>query len=212
MATVREISEGEQDALARLRELAEERDADAREGLRHLRNVLSVVRSLAQRTADETGSVEEFRAVFDGRLSALARAQTAVGRDPRTGKDLGALIGDELLAFGVGLGEEVELSGGPVRLAPRAAGLVALAVHELASDFATRNSRGPVRVSWAVSDGLDIDWITPIGGDGPAPRVLPDWVERSIAYELKGSLVEESTDGERRRRIHLPRSCYAAAG
>lgn len=212
MATAREISEGEQAALARLQELAGERDADAREALRHLRNVLSVVRSLAQRTGDETESVEEFRAVFDGRLAALARVQTAVGRDTRAGKDLGAIIGDELLAFGVGVGEGVELSGRPVRLAPRAAGLVALAVHELAGDFATRGECGPVRVSWTAEDGLDIDWVTPTDGDGCSARALPDWVGRAIAYELRGEVIEDGANGERRRRIRLPGNCYVATG
>lgn len=182
-------------------ELARERDADAREHLRHLRNVLSVVRVLAERTAEEVGTVEEFRAVFDGRLGALSRGQSAFG-DPRAGRELGAIFGDELLGFGMGVGAEVELAGPPVRLTPRAAGVVALAAHELACASAGVRRNGPVRVEWALDDALSIEWVEPLRADEEAPT-LPYWVEQVIAYELRGGLAEERAEALRRR-IRLP--------
>lgn len=196
-------------ALARVREIEGEREADAREALRHFRNMLSVVRSLAQRTADEADTVEEFRAVFDGRLAAFARVQSAAARDARAGVDLGTIIGDELLSFGIGVGDGVDLSGGPVRLLPRAAGLVALAMHELVAELVAEGGAGSARVVWAGSDGLDIDWIQAL--NGAEIRPLPEWVRQAIAYELKGGLFEDRMDGELRRRIHLPAACRAPA-
>lgn len=190
-------------ALARMRRLAEAREADAREGLRYLRNVLSVVRVLAQRTADEAESLEMFRAVFDGRLAAFARVQSAGVGDARAGRDLHAIIGDELLGFGIGVGDGVELDGPPVRVTPRAAGLLVLAAHETVSDFAARGARGPVRVEWRMDDGLEIDWIERTGR--PAP--LPYWVERALAYELKGRVSDDNGDIGFRRRVHLPAAC-----
>lgn len=181
---------------------AREREADAREHLRHIRNVLSVVRVLAERSAEEAETVEEFRAVFDGRLAALSRAQSAFG-DPRAGRELGAIFGDELLGFGMGVGAEVELAGPAVRLTPRAASVVALAAHELTCASAGVRANGPVRVEWALDDALSIDWVEPLRADEEAPP-LPYWVEQVLAYELRGGLAEERAEGSLRRRMRLP--------
>ena len=188
------------EAQARLLEIAAEREADAREALRHMRNVLSVVRALAQRTADEADTVEMFRLRFDGRLSAFARVQSAAARA------LGAIFGDEFLRFGIGVGDGVELAGDPVRLQPRAAGLVALAAHEMVSDYAMAGAGGPVRVQWSTETGLTIKWIEP-RDVACAVTSLPDWVEQAIEYELKGKLLEWHDAGALHRRIDLPDAC-----
>lgn len=187
-----------------VRRLTEWREADAREARRHLRNILSVVRSLAGRTADEMETVEEFRILFDGRLAAFARAQSV---NVRTGLDLARLIGDELLGFGIGLGEGgVEIDGGPVRLLPRAAGLLALLVHELVDEHAAKGGTGMARIAWIADDDLVIDWSQDVGAD--AFRPLPYWIGQAIAYKLKGRVSEDRGDGLVRRRIRLPRTCY----
>lgn len=206
MVTAHREPAGSDAALARL--IKQVREADARENLRHLRNVLSVVRVLARRTADETDELDEFLARFDGRLAAFARVQSAAGGD---GRDLHAMIGDELLAFGMGVGDRVRLDGPPVRLVPRAAGLVALAIHEMVVDHATADGRGSARVAWSGGEGLDIDWVEPLGDrDDPSP--LAHWVEQAIAYQLGGELTEEHDGSELRRRIRLPAACVRFGG
>lgn len=188
------------EAQAHVHEVAAGREADAREALRHLRNVLSVVRALAQRTADEADTVEMFRLRFDGRLSAFARVQSAPARA------LSAIFGDEFLRFGIGIGDGVELTGDPVRLQPRAAGLVALAAHEMVSDHAMAGASGPVRVQWSTDTGLTVEWVEPRDITRAATS-LPDWVEQAIGYELKGQLSEWRDAGALHRRIDLPAAC-----
>lgn len=201
-------AERERDAaLARLRTLEDERDVQAREALRHLRNMLSVVRALAARTAEETQAVDDFRAVFDARLTAFARVQSAIARDVDAGIDLGAILDDELLSFGPGVGERVEISGEPVRITSRAAGLLALAVHEIVARFAIGRESAAARAIWSVADGLTIDWFQPIGPERDW-EPLPDWVRQAVAYELKGRVSEERSDGEFRCRIELPPGAY----
>lgn len=205
-AALARVTEERDAALARARELAEARDGDAREALRHLRNLLSVVRILARRTADEAESLDAFSATFDGRLAAFARVQSVAIGESRAGRDLHAIFGDELLGFGIGVGDAVDLAGPLVRVIPRAAGLLALMAHETVSDYAARGARGTVRVEWNMGEGLRIDWSEP-AGSANAPAPLPDWLERAIAYELKGSLFDDRAAGGFRRRVDLPAGC-----
>src|SRR5205085_4037190 len=53
-----------------------------------VRNTLSVVRSIARRSAETSSTVEEYAAHLDGRLNAFARTQALATRDPEGGLDL----------------------------------------------------------------------------------------------------------------------------
>lgn len=68
---------------------AEERQRLLLAELQHrVRNTLSVVRSIARRSAKSSSTVEEYAAHVDGRLNAFARTQALVTRDPEGGVDL----------------------------------------------------------------------------------------------------------------------------
>lgn len=68
---------------------AEERQRLLFAELQHrVRNTLSVVRSIARRSAKSSSTVEEYAAHVDGRLNAFARTQALVTRDPEGGVDL----------------------------------------------------------------------------------------------------------------------------
>lgn len=75
-----------------------------REAQHQVRNILSVVRSIARRTAEEGETAEDYRARLDGRLGSFTRLQGHFLQNPTGGVDLCALVADELLAFGVGAG------------------------------------------------------------------------------------------------------------
>jgi two-component system, chemotaxis family, CheB/CheR fusion protein len=178
---------------------AEERQRLLLAELQHrVRNTLGVVRSIARRSAETSTSVEEYASHLDGRLNAFARTQAMVTRDPEGGVDLGYLVVEELLGYNAREGEQLRVSGPPVRFQPKAAETFALAIHELATNAikygALSQPTGRVDVSWRVNNGSDpielvFDWREKGG-----PRVEPpgrkgfgsELLERTLVFEFKG--------------------------
>jgi two-component system, chemotaxis family, CheB/CheR fusion protein len=178
---------------------AEERQRLLLAELQHrVRNTLGVVRSIARRSSETSTSVEEYASHLDGRLNAFARTQAMVTRDPEGGVDLEYLVVEELLGYNAREGEQLRVSGPPVRFQPKAAEIFALAIHELATNAikygALSRPKGRVDVTWRVYDASDpaeliFDWRERGG-----PRVEPprrkgfgtELLERTLSFELKG--------------------------
>jgi two-component sensor histidine kinase len=154
------------------------------EGLRRLllaelnhrvRNTLAAVQSIAAQTARAAPDWGMFWEAFAGRLRAMARAhETLATRGWPEGADLRALLATELAPYlnAAGqVGPRAQLDGPPVRLAPSAAVVLALAIHELATNAARHGSlsvpAGSILVSWTCSD------------EGGSPRLRLDWKEVS---------------------------------
>lgn len=143
-----------QDVTAR--KAAEERQTLlAREVDHRAKNALAIVQTMLRLTRAE--DVQAFARAVEGRVAALARAQTLLAEERWDGADLRALLGGELAPF---LGEaRVELDGPALILPPAAAQAVAMAVHELATN-ATKHGAlsaagGRVDVAWRV---IEVGW------------------------------------------------------
>ncbi|MGY3444769.1 CheR family methyltransferase [Bradyrhizobium sp. USDA 4473] len=178
---------------------AEERQRLLLAELQHrVRNTLGVVRSIARRSAETSSSVEEYSSHLDGRLNAFARTQSLVTRDPESGVDLEYLVVEELLAYNAHEGEQLQVSGPPVRLQPKAAETFALAIHELATNAlkygALSQATGRIDVSWRFDGDSDpqqlmFDWRERGGPAVSSPRRKgfgSELLERTLAFEFKG--------------------------
>lgn len=190
------------------------RARDRRDARHELRNMLGVIRSLARRSADGAAGVEQYRALLDGRLAAYFGVQSAAAIAPERGIDLAGLVGDQLLRFGLRVDEHVAMSGAPVRLSPRAAGLLALVLHEIAADYvASGRAEGPgrPRVGWEDGgDALTVEWREDARTGAPMAehsRAWLDWLDQAISYELDGRAEAASTGGPVRYSITLPAAC-----
>ncbi|MBR0798915.1 PAS domain-containing protein [Bradyrhizobium jicamae] len=178
---------------------AEERQRLLLAELQHrVRNTLGVVRSIARRSAETSSSVEEYASHLDGRLSAFARTQSLVTRDPEGGVDLEYLVVEELLAYNAREGDQLHVSGPRIRLQPKAAETFALAIHELATNAlkygALSQKTGRVEVSWRIN-GVDepqqlvFDWREHGGPAVTSPKRKgfgSELLERTLAFEFKG--------------------------
>jgi PAS domain S-box-containing protein len=143
------------------RKLAEEHQRTLLAELQHrVRNTLSVVRSIAQRTAATSDSLEEMDMHLQGRLDAFARVQSAVTRNPDAGVDLKGLIEDELLAHAAREGDTVTVRGPDTQLQAKAAESISLAVHELATNAVKYGALG------RLAGRLSIVWETPAADAG----------------------------------------------
>jgi two-component system CheB/CheR fusion protein len=121
--------------------------------------------------------------------------QSVLLSDITTGADLDSLVRDELMAFGIRAEGPVRVEGPEVRLKARAAGLMALFIHELALG-AVEGPKVSFSVIWRErgEDGsLELIWE-----DGFSDDPYYGWLERAFHYELKGSLTVK-TDSDRRR-------------
>lgn len=178
---------------------AEERQRLLLSELQHrVRNTLGVVRSIARRSAQTSATVDDYAAHLDGRLGALARTQAAVTRDPEAGVDLEYLLADELMAYIAREGEQVRISGPSLRLQPKAAETLSLAIHELATNAvkygALSHPNGRVHISWRLDDTVDPSELVFDWREKGGPHVKPsqrkgfgtEVLERTLAFELKG--------------------------
>lgn len=137
------------------------------------RNLMAVVRSIAQRTARGSRSLQDFKVRFGDRMDALARVQALLSRledGDRVAFD--ELLHDELRAHE---GPRVTLEGpAGVLLRSSTVQVVAMAIHELATNAmkygALAQQRGRLSVRW---------WLEPQAADGR--RLLHvEWVESGV--------------------------------
>jgi len=198
---------------------AEERQRLLLAELQHrVRNTLSVVRSIARRSADTSSTVEEYAAHLDGRLNAFARMQSFATRDPEGSVDLEYIVVEELLAYNAREGEQLRVSGPPVHLQPKAAEIFALAVHELATNAlkhgALSRAAGRIEVSWyidAIGDPKELvfDWRER-GGPTVAPPQRKGFgtelLERTLVFEFRGRTTLDYDPSGFHARIVIPLS------
>ncbi|WP_137180633.1 HWE histidine kinase domain-containing protein [Roseomonas sp. AR75] len=168
----------------------------AREVDHRAKNALAVVQSVVRLTQAE--DPVRFRAAVEGRIAALARAQTLLAANRWQGADLHALLEGELSPH-LGAAPRVELHGPLVSLPARAAQPMAMALHELATNAAAHGALshpdGRVQVRWTVSGpggALRLRWVEQ--GGPPLPEAPPrrgfGWrvLDGTVRHQLGGSL------------------------
>ena len=163
-----------------------------------VRNMLTVVLSIATQTMRQSKDLDEFFDSFSGRVNALAGAYTLVSRDNWTDVPLRDVLLEELRPFAAKGTDRYTLSGAPVFLRPRGALALGMIMHELVTNAVKHGALsvpgGTVSLQWQVEprDGEERLICAWTEQDGP-PVASPDrrgfglsLIERSMKYELKG--------------------------
>jgi PAS domain S-box-containing protein len=176
----------------------------AREMSHRVKNILTLVNSIAARTARSSASLDAFQEVFYRRLSALARSHGQWLADDEHVADLRELLKEALDTSGIDP-ERVDLDGPAIVVGPDQTLALNLTIHELATNAAKYGSlsvdAGRVELSWSVEDGGQVRLLwNEIGG----PIVRPpnqrgfgvELIETLCPFELNGSAdVRFSPDG-----------------
>jgi two-component sensor histidine kinase len=184
----------------RLRRLLDARGASGE--LRHRqRNTFAMLRMLIRASSERAENLERYVSHLEDRLDAVVRVQAAI--DVSGQVDLADLIGSELLAYTVREGEQATLAGPTVRLEPKAAQVLALAVHELTINAIEHGRltqpRGYLDVRWDVcrdtrrdtrrdAAALTLVWKETghCGLNGPARRGFgTEVLTETLAYEFQ---------------------------
>jgi two-component sensor histidine kinase/CheY-like chemotaxis protein len=125
------------------------------------RNALAIVQSIVRLT--KAPSIDSYVSVVEGRIRALSTAHTLLSESRWEGANLERLVDEELAPYRSGDGERVVISGPSVFLKPETAQIIALVLHELATNAAKYGAlsqlKGKVALSWQWQQGkLDLQW------------------------------------------------------
>lgn len=194
------------------RELQESQQVLVTELQHRTRNLMGIVRSMAEKTMQRASSLDDFVEKFRDRLGALARVQGLLSRlDEHDRVTFDDLLRTELAAHGAvdNEGSRVKLSGpSGIRLRSGMVQMLAMALHELATNAtkygALKEPDGLLEVIWTLLDHedgsqrLEIIWqehgVAMDMGDGKArgtgqgreliERALPYQLDAETSYEL----------------------------
>lgn len=138
-----------------------------------VRNVLAMVGAVLDRS-ELSVSTEEFRDQLSGRIAAMSRTQVLLTRGAGLGIDLEGMIREELLAQGAE-DKQVNLRGPGITLPPKAAEVLTLAVHELATNASKYGALSQ------PSSNIDVQWS--LRGKGEQTWLDFSWVEQGVELE-----------------------------
>jgi PAS domain S-box-containing protein len=161
-----------------------------------VKNTLATVQSLASQTLRNTERSADARQMFEARLLALSRAHDILTRQSWQGASLREVVDRALDPFQSTDGR-ISVDGVDVRLSPKQALALSMALHELATNAAKygalSNDSGRVEVAWRIvlegTGELQLTW-TESGGPPVVPPTRTGFgsrlIQRSLAHDLGG--------------------------
>jgi PAS domain S-box-containing protein len=165
-----------------------------------VKNTLATVQSIAAQTLRNAPSTDEAREAFESRLMALSRAHDVLTRENWDGASLREIVAQAVEPYSNRGEDRLHLVGRDVRLAPRMALALAMALQELATNAikygALSTAAGEVEIGWktdrrASPPVLRLRWEEK-GGPPVAPPQRRGFgsrlIERSLAQDLGGEV------------------------
>jgi PAS domain S-box-containing protein len=165
-----------------------------------VKNTLTIVQSMASQSLKQMS--EENRAkvqAFEDRLFALARAHDVLTRENWEGAELREIVHEVVEPYLRQKTKHIEIEGPRLRLIPRTALAIAMAIHELATNAAKYGAlsvpSGCVFITWTITSGsvphLELRWqerdgppVSPPTRRGFGTRLI----ERSLATDVGGDV------------------------
>ena len=193
-----------------------------------VKNTLATVQSIAAQTFRHTPDANEAKRKFEARLVALGRAHNVLSDEKWESADLGDVVADVLEPLAGRDGNRLRTGGGLVRVPPRSALLIAMVLHELATNAAKygawSNRTGTVTVELGEErprqcGSLRLTWRET---GGPPVRARSKWVRLALDRakpfrsrrdcELRPGRAERYAGFELRDRVVQPRAHFLVAG
>jgi two-component sensor histidine kinase len=184
------------------------------EELNHrMKNTLTIMQSIALQTFRSATRAE--RDKFQGRLGALAEAHNLLSNEEWQGSGLKDVLDRVLQPYRINNLDRIRMAGPPVALSPRAAVMLSMIVHEMATNAAKygalSNDTGTVSLDWEVlhEDGgprLRLIW-TESGGPPVTAPVERGFGSRLIERSARDQLGGEASVDFRRRGVIYTITC-----
>lgn len=193
-----------------------ERELLVHELSHRVKNVFSVIQSLASQTRARNQTATAFREAFLGRLDALARAHCMLLDTEWQGASLDALVTNAVQAYLCDHPEAVIMEGEPIPLPPGHSVAISMVLHELGTNAAKYGAlshhKGRLSVLWRkVPDDegsrAELLWEER-GGSGVMPPKEKGFgsrlIEQACSYQLGGSCEMDYTPEGLTCRISFP--------
>ena len=176
--------------ITEIKEAEERRILLVKEVDHRARNALAVVQSIVRLT--KAKSIDAYVSAIEGRIGALSTAHALLSESRWEGADLGGLLEEELAPYRSSESERISMAGPAVFLQPAIAQIVALVLHELATNAAKygalSTTSGRVRLTWQLrSNELVLEWeesggpsVRPPSSKGYGTKVISASVERQL--------------------------------
>ncbi len=160
-------------------DITERKEAESRQALltrevdHRAKNTLAVVQAIIRMAKRD--NVEDYVKAVEGRIGALAQTHELLSQTRWEGVDILRLILDEMAPYHSEGQQRVTAVGPSLVLVPEQAQLLAMAIHELATNAAKYGSlsvdTGRVDVSWSTYEGvLSLVWRESLGPKVSPPR------------------------------------------
>ena len=157
------------------------------------RNALAVVQSIVRLT--KAPSVEEYQTAVEGRIRALSTAHALLSESRWEGANLDRLVQEELAPYLRADAHRISLRGPAVILQPSVAQILAVVLHELATNAAKygalSTTSGTISLTWELDGaGLILHWDER-GGPRVQTPVSPGYgtkvITASVEHQLGGT-------------------------
>lgn len=183
-----------------LRRLQEDQEVLVAELQHRTRNLMGVVRSMADTTARSSTDFADFRVRYRDRLNALARVQGLLSRlNDHDRVTFDELVATELAAMDGGAEKVVVRGPKGVRLRSSTVQTLAMALHELATNAQKYGALGQadarLEITWSMEEGseplLHIDWresgvvMPKPGGESTGTGQGRSLIQDALSYQLQ---------------------------
>jgi len=180
-----------------------------------VKNMLTVIVSIATQTLKNSDDMDAAREAFLDRLHAMARSYELVSRDQWGDVSLLDVVRQEVEPYRTGRDDRIVIDGPAVSLKPKLALSLGMIIHELGTNSAKYGSlsvaAGSLEVSWAIErrsgSSLVLDWVErggPTVDKPPRHGFGLTLIEREVGHGLDGKAKIEFEDGGLRVNLRIP--------
>ena len=180
-----------------------------------VKNMLTVIVSIAAQTLKRSADAETFAKTFLDRLHAMARSHDLLSREHWSEISLRDVVTQELEPYRLGRSDRVVMEGPPVSLTPTRALSLGMVIHELGTNSVKYGSlsadEGSLEVTWAIEKRsetyLVLDWTErggPLLGKSPPHGFGLALIEREVSQGLGGKSKVEFEESGLRANLTIP--------
>ena len=176
--------------ITELKEAEERRTLLVREVDHRARNALAIVQSIVRMTKSK--SIDSYVSTVEGRIAALSTAHALLAESRWEGASLNRLVDEELAPYRSGELERIDVDGPAVFLKPETAQIIAMVLHELATNAvkygALSDAAGKVSLSWQCRQAeLSLQWVES-GGPAVSPPATKGYGTKVITVSIEQQL------------------------